>query len=229
MQETSLHASLKNLYSGQDGRQEVPVDGYLIDVVSGDLLIEIQTRNFTALKPKLTELLSHHQVHLVHPIAQEKWITRLPLKGEKPINRRKSPKRGRVEHLFLELVRIPHLVAHPNLTLEILLIREEEIRRNDGRGSWRRRGWSITDRCLVEVVERQTFVSPDDFRVFIPEALPQPFTASELASALGIPGYLARKMVYCLRAMNLIEDNGKRGRANLYVSAPAASDHIRSI
>jgi hypothetical protein len=80
-----------------------------------------------------------------------------------PPVRRKSPRRGKLEDLFLELVRIPHLINHPNLTLEVLLIREEEIRHADGKGSWRRRGVSIIDHRLLEIIDnhsdRQT-ISP---------------------------------------------------------------------
>lgn len=53
----------------------------------------------------------------VHPIAQEKWVVRLGREGVTPVNRRESPKRGRVDQLFLDLVSFPELVAHPNFTL----------------------------------------------------------------------------------------------------------------
>lgn len=220
MQESSLHAALKDFYTrGEQDAQEVPVDGYLVDVVSGELLIEIQTGNFSALKEKLPVLLAHHPVLLVHPIAQEKWIVHLAREGTTPLKRRKSPRRGRVEHLFLELVRIPHLVAHPNFSLEVLLTREEEIQRADGKGSWRRKGRSISDRRLLEVVQRVRFDAPQDFIPFLPASLPQEFTSRELGQTLGIPSYLAQKTIYCLRAMRVIHRVGKQRRAFLYSRA----------
>ena len=74
LKETSLHAALKD-WAGKPGdRFEFPIDGYLIDIVRDDLLIEIQTRNFSMIKAKLERLLENHKVHLIHPIAQEKWI-----------------------------------------------------------------------------------------------------------------------------------------------------------
>lgn len=218
MQETSLHAALKDWYTQAGDSQEVPVDGFLVDVVSGDLLIEIQTRNFTALKTKLALLLARHQVRLVHPIAVEKWIVRLPAESDLPLDRRKSPRRGRLEDVFFELVRIPHLITHPNLSLEVLLTREEEIRRNDGRGSWRRKGWSISDRRLINVVERYLLVDPDDFHTFLPVSLPQPFTSRDLADSRSISIQLAMKAIYCMRAIGIIQVTGNRGRARLYSS-----------
>src|SRR5919106_3118329 len=76
--EKPLHASLKQWYARPGDRFEVPVDGFVIDIVRDDLLIEIQTRNFASIKSKLTKLVCCHKVRLVYPIVQEKWIVRLP-------------------------------------------------------------------------------------------------------------------------------------------------------
>ncbi len=92
---------------------EVPVDGYIIDIVRGDLLVEIQTRSFSSLKKKLAVLTDSHPVRLVHPIAQEKWIVKLAGDWAKPMSRRKSPKRGHVEDIFAELVSFPRLAGQP--------------------------------------------------------------------------------------------------------------------
>lgn len=216
MQESSLHTSLKDWYTRPGDGQEVYIDGYLIDVARADVLIEIQTRNFTALKAKLTDLLQRHHIRLVHPIALQKWILYLPPKGNEPRSRRKSPRRGRLEHIFLELIRLPHLAAHPNFNLEVLLIHEEETRRDDGKGSWRRRGQSIVDRRLVEIVESHLFSCSQDYGRLLPSDLHQPFTNQELARALSISINLATKMTYCLRIMEVLEFVGKRGRAFLY-------------
>ena len=195
---------------------EVPVDGYQIDIVRGDQLIEIQTRNFSALKRKLSILLERHPVRLVYPIARERWILRQEAAGGMIIGRRRSPRRGRLEHLFVELVRLPQLIKDPNFSLEILFTREEELRVNDGKGSWRRKGWSIADRRLVEVVERVVLETPSDFQVFLDPYGPPDFTARDLAKVRGIPAYMARKMVYCLREMGVIEITGRKGKAFLY-------------
>ena len=214
--ETSLHADLKYWYQQPGDLLEVPLEGYIIDLVRDDLLVEFQTRHFGALRTKLQRLLAQHPVRLVHPIAQEKWIVRHTDSSQTPVSVRRSPRRGRYEFLFLELVRIPHLVAHPNFTLEILLTREQELLRDDGRGSWRRKGWSITDRHLIEVIDRQVFSTPLAYLALLPEGLSQPFTNRDLAAGLHIPTYLAAKMSYCLSKMGVIFTAGKRSRQNLY-------------
>lgn len=215
--EKSLHAALKIWYAQSDDQFEVLLEGSFIDVVRGDLLIEIQTRNFTAIKPKLEKLLINHQVRLVHPISVERWIVKT--EDSRQLSRRKSPKKGSVFHIFAELVRIPRLIAHPNFSVEVLLIRDEEIQQNDGQGSWRRNGWSITDRRLLEVKERILFSSTADFCTLLPESLPEAFTTQELADLLHQPRALAQKMAYCLRAMGVLEVAAKRGNAFVYVRA----------
>ena len=220
LQENSLHASLKSWYAQPGDQQEIKVDGYVIDLVRGDLLVEIQTANFSAIKRKLGKLLDNHLVRLVYPIAVEKWILRVSGDGITPLGRRKSPKRGQVIDLFQELVRIPKLVQHPNFALEVILIREEVVWREDGRGSWRRKGRSIADRRLIEVISRTAFTTPDDLRVLIPGGLPPIFTVRDLAKASAQPRYKAGKMAYCLREMGIFEPVGKRGRALAYRVKP---------
>jgi hypothetical protein len=114
LNEKELHASLKKWYARPGDRLEVPVDGFVIDIVRDDLLIEIQTRNFASIKSKLNNLARCHRVRLIYPIVQEKWIVRSPTRSGKGAIRRKSPKKGRMEDLFWELVSIPQLLLNPN-------------------------------------------------------------------------------------------------------------------
>ena len=103
LNEKPLHASLKEWYAQPGDRFEVAVEGFVIDIVRDALLLEIQTRNFAAIRSKLTSLARSHQIRLIYPIAQEKWIVKLDEDGTSVVNRRKSPKRGRVVDLFWEM------------------------------------------------------------------------------------------------------------------------------
>jgi hypothetical protein len=216
MREKSLHAKVKQWYAQPGDSVEVPVDGFVIDIVRKEWLIEIQTRNFGQMKRKLLTLIEEHPVRLVYPIASEKWIVRVKADGHTQLSRRKSPKRGRLEHLFDELVSFPELVVHPNFELEVLFVRLEQILCDDGKGSWRRKRWSIYDYRLLGVVERARLTSPADFVPLLTDALPRPFTNQELATTLKLTRRLAQKMTYCLRRMGIISVVGKKGRAFLY-------------
>lgn len=216
MRERSLHAATKRWYTRPGDQMEVRVDKYVVDIVRGDLLIEIQTRNFSALRAKLRRLIKDNEVRLVHPIPQRKWIVRVDAGGETVLSRRRSPKRGRVEDVFSELVYIPRLLKNPNFSLEVLLVHSEDVWIDDGMGSWRRRHWSIHDRRLMDVVERVLFETPEDFIGLLPSTLPEEFTTKDLSEALELRPNVAQRMAYCLRHMGSIEVVGKRGRALLY-------------
>ena len=216
LNEKPLHASLKEWYARPGDRFEVAVDGYVIDIVRHDLLLEIQTGGFASIKSKLLDLVDVHRVRLIYPIALEKWILKLAKDDRGNHIRRKSPRRGRVEDLFREMVSFPQLLATANFSLEVLMIREEEVRRHEEKRNWRRRGWTTDERRLVEVVERHLFERASDWRALLPEYLGELFTSGDLAEVLGIRKPLAQKMTYCLRKAGVIELTGRRGRANNY-------------
>ena len=217
LRERPLHAALKAWYAGDGDLIEVPVDGFVIDIVRDDLLIEIQTRSFSSIKRKLTTLLETHPVRLVHPIAVEKWIVK-PATKQGPATRRKSPRKGSPHDLFAELVSFPDLVAHPNLTLDVVLIRAEEEWRHDGTRGWRRKGWVVEERRLLEVVAVTSIDTPADLVEFLPPDMPKEFTTADLAAAMGSTRRLAQQTAYCLRHCGVLEVVDKRGNAIVYTT-----------
>ena len=67
MKESSLHRDLKELYQRRTGGEtEVLVDGYIVDLKCDDMIVEIQTGNFSRLHKKLMLLLVEHQVRVVY-------------------------------------------------------------------------------------------------------------------------------------------------------------------
>lgn len=214
--EKPLHAALKRWYADPEDQFEQPVGRYVIDIVQPHQLVEIQTRSFASMKGKLVELLETHPVRLVHPIAQERWLVKLAADGVTPQTRRKSPKRGTLFDLFAELVSFPSLINHPNFSLEVLLIREEEVRRQEAGRAWRRGGWVTDERRLLEVVEWHVFHNANDLVALLPTTMVEPFTSAELAQTLGLQRRLAQQMIYCLRQVDGLVELPKRGRARQY-------------
>ncbi|MCK6578392.1 MAG: hypothetical protein L6Q98_09840 [Anaerolineae bacterium] len=220
--EKSLHAALKQHYAQPGDLLESRLHGYFIDILrpplsagKPPLCIEIQTRHLAAMKPKLAVLLDQHPVRVVHPIAQERHIIRIDRDGVIQ-NRRKSPKRGAIYHIFPELVSLVPLLVHPNLSIEIAFIHDEEVWIDDGQGSWRRKRWSIHDRHLLAVTGTHLLAVRADYAALIPSNLPTEFDTGELARAIRQQRTLAQKMAYCLRELGLIQVVGKRGRGLLY-------------
>ncbi len=216
LNEKPLHALLKDWYAEPGDQLEAPVDGYVVDIVRDGTLIEIQTRNFFAMKRKLLRLTAEHKLRLVHPIPVDKWIVSLPKDEDSKLRRRKSPKRGQPAHIFAELTSIPLLINSANFSLEILLIQEEEVRYYDGKRAWRRKGWVVQERRLLDVVERRLFETSADLGQLIPDTLDDGFDTSDLAESLRIRRRLAQQMAYCLRECGAIQQVGKHGNAILY-------------
>jgi len=222
LNEKSLHAALKAWCLQPGDQTEVPVEGYIVDIVRGDLLIEVQTRNFSAIKAKLLALTAQCPVRLLFPIALQKWIVKLPASGEGKRCRRKSPKRGTLFHMFEELVSFPELLINPNFSLHIVSIQEEEVRCYDGRRGRRRKGWITHERRLLQVMEEHFFENPEDMEFLIPANLSDTFTTADLANTLNTSRRVAQKMAYCLDRMNLFTRIGKRGNAIVYSRTKSA-------
>ena len=216
LNEKTLHADLKWLYSESRDQLEKRVGNYVIDIVRDDLLIEIQTSNFANIRKKLENLIQDNKVRLIHPIVRDKWISNIDNQLNTVGRRRLSPKHCSYIDIFEELIRIPHIISHPNFTVELLLVQIEEIREKNNQRSWRRKGWSIFDKKLVRIVERKQFENPNDFLCFIPKSLEPPFTNLELARSLKKPIRLVRKISYCLRKMGMLKVVGKKGNAYLF-------------
>ncbi len=218
LNEKPLHAALKQWCATPTSQYEVPMDGFVIDVVRDGVLVEIQTKSFNSIKRKLLTLTASRKVILVHPIAKEKWIVKQTTKKKKTEvrERRRSPKKGRFEDVFLELVSIPKLFESPNFALQLVLIREEEIRVHNPKRGWRRKGWVTHERRLIEIVDQRFFQSVQDMAGLLPDGLPEEFTTADVAAGLGRPIWLAQKMAYCLREMGALERIGKRGNAIVY-------------
>jgi hypothetical protein len=216
LNEKPLHAGLKQFYARPGDRTEVPLDGWVIDILRDDGLIEIQTRKLGAIRRKLLDLCERYPVRLVYPVAYEKWIVRLAQDGATVVGRRKSPVQGAPELVFDELVSISRLLLHPNFSLEVVMIQEEEVRHPDSTVNWRRRGWAVSERRLLQVVAQHVYETPADLAQMIPTTLPEPFTARQLALALGRPLRLGQRMAYCLREIEVLEITGTYRRSYLY-------------
>ena len=215
LNEKPLHAALKAWYHIDGDQTEVPLEGFVIDLVRDGLLIEIQTRGFASMRRKLDRLLDSHALRVVYPVAAEKWIVKLDESGSEA-SRRRSPKRGIRADVCAELVSFPSLLSHPNFTIEVALTEEEEIRRPDAKKGWRRGGYVIEERRLVNVRDTAVFDSPESLLDLLPEGLPDPFTTADLAAGLGRSRHLAQEVAYCLRVSGAVRTVGRDKRGILY-------------
>jgi hypothetical protein len=215
MREGPLHAAIKAVLAEPGDRVEVPVGRFVIDLVRADgELVEVQTGGFAGLRGKLDALLDEYRMRIVHPVAAERRIVRVDEHGE-VISARLSPRRATGADVFDKLVAFPSLLSHPNLTLEILLAREDHIRAAAPIPS-RRRTRDPGQRRLVDVLDRIEVKRPSDVLALLPGLPAEPFSTRELAALIGCGRLLAQRTAYCLRVVGLIEPAGKRGPTPLH-------------
>ena len=218
--ESSLHRSLKFHYSGSGGDTETLAGPYVCDGrTSEGELIEVQTGSFGPLKEKVKSLTLKNKVRIIHPIIVQKHIELFDTEG-RLLHRRKSPRKGSTWDLFSVLIYAPELPRLKKLTIELAEIDVIEKRIDDGKGSWRRRGVRIADRFLGAWHGSVILKGPRDYYRFIPFKKAELFTARDLGEQAGINLALARKALYVLTKMGLVERAGKRGRSFVYERVP---------
>ena len=228
LREGALHAQLKEWYRQPSDEVEKRLAGYVVDIVRGELLIEIQTGGFAPLRRKLEALTREHPVRVVAPVARERRIVRLSSEGE-ILSARRSPRHGTILDVFSRLVSIPTLLCRPSFELEILLTEEDELRTHQPGRAFRRRGWIVAGRSLSGVAGSVRIVRPEDAAALLPSRLPESFDTAELAEAAAISRRLAQQMTYCLRAMGMLEIVGNRGRAHLYRRSEIPARRLRVV
>jgi hypothetical protein len=223
LREGPLHSAVKAMLAAPGDRLEVPVGRFVIDVVRADgELVEVQTGGFGPLGAKLDALLDQHRVRIVHPVAAERRIVRVDEHGEVVLIRRSS-KRGTVVEVFDKLVAFPSLLTHPNLTVEVLLLREDHIRAARP-VTVRRRTRDPGERRFRDVLGRIELRDADDVVRALPPLPAEPFSTRELASLLGCSLLLAQRTAYCMRGVKVIEAAGRRGRAPLHRRIPSVAE-----
>ncbi|MBS7262944.1 MAG: hypothetical protein KIG36_04995 [Eubacteriales bacterium] len=202
--EHTLHAVLKRYFEPHPDNTERPVGPYVADIVNENGVIEIQTGSYGRLADKLKAFLPLVRVTVVYPLTHKKTIVR---NGK----RRLSPVTGSFYDAFYELYRIRDFLSDPGLTLRLMLIDMEE-RRVDAPN---RSGHVRTDRIPLALYDERVLASPHDYLSFVPETLPDSFTASDFAAAARCRRHVW-SVLKVLETVGAVERCGTRGRAILY-------------
>lgn len=232
LNESSLHKTLKTLYSQNEGcRTEVESDGYIYDIADkkGNIT-EIQTRNLAKLLPKIQDTIAlKHKIRIVYPLVTKKYIELYSSDGNR-ISRRKSPVNGSIYNLFDELTGIYPVLLEKKFSLEVLEITmcerrirtEEPVQSKNGRRRFPK-NWLKTNKQLEEITCTKTFKKAEDYLSLIPKTCSEEFSAKELSSALKADKTLpvsasrqAHLMLWVLKRMEIIEELYIKNRSRYY-------------
>ncbi len=225
--EKSLHAVLKWYYEPDGSRHEIPVGDYVADIVGEDGVIEIQTRNFSRLKPKLAGLLALCRVTVVHPVIVSKRVISIEGATGEVTSARKSPRHGSLYTEMRELYTLRSLLTSDNLTLRFPMLTADEYRTFGVKTSRRkkqrtRRGEYVSDIIPTDIIDEIVLGKPSDYSAFIPEGLPGEFCAAEFALAAKTDPSNARMAIRLLVTMGLAHPVGKKGNRIIYALTPQA-------
>lgn len=210
--EKPLHMALKCYCEPDTARHEVRVGRYVADAFDGERITEIQTRNFAAIRPKLTALLEHYPVTLVCPVVRRCTICRMDGATGEIVTRRLSPKIGSPASAFGELIRIRPLLTHPRLRVRVILVDAVEMRPQAPAGE-RVKGDRVPSALMADI----PVDAPAEYLRLLPAGLPEGFTTRDLAAAQpGLRLQGAQAALNVLRAVGAVELCGTRGRLRLY-------------
>ena len=151
LSEKTVHAVLKNYYAPDETQHEIPVEGCVADIFNGKEIIEIQTRSFDRMRPKLERFLPLYPVTIVYPIPYCKHVFWIDEETGEISGGRKSPLKGSPYLAFKELYRIKAYLQDPNLTIRLTFLNMEEYKLLNGWSRDKKRGSSRYDRIPVSI------------------------------------------------------------------------------
>lgn len=214
--EKTLHAVLKRYFESREEYQEIRLGGYVADISNEDGVIEIQTRNFNALRKKLKVFLESGKVMIVYPIPYIKWLRWIQEQTGETTDRRKSPKKGAPYQAFYELYKIKEFLLHPNLSICIVLLNVEEYRLLNGWSEDKKRGSTRYDRIPLEIVDEIYIQNVKGYDIMLPDTLDKNFTSKDYKKCTKLTISQAQTALHVLHYVGAIKRVGKQGRAYVY-------------
>jgi len=216
LQEKTIHAVLKHYYAPDRADQEQKVEGFVADILQGNDIIEIQTRNFSVLRRKLEAFLPKHPVKIVYPVCHKKWLRWINMENGEISAPRKSPKTGNAHAVFPELYKIKMYLEDPNLSVCVILLDVEEYRLLNGWSNDRKRGSERNDGIPIALYDEILLKHRADYAGLIPEDIKQPFTTADYRKAAGVSARNAGIELNILHHIGAVSKVGKKGNFILY-------------
>lgn len=121
----------------------------MADIFNGKEIIEIQTRSFDRMRPKLERFLPLYPVTIVYPIPYCKHVFWIDEETGEISGGRKSPLKGSPYLAFKELYRIKAYLQDPNLTIRLTFLNMEEYKLLNG--------WSRDKNVALSVMTESLF------------------------------------------------------------------------
>lgn len=211
--EKLVHKTLKHYFEPRTEYHEVSFLDSVADIKNGGGIIEIQTRAFERLLPKLRRFLSEQPVNLVYPIVRKRRIFRLDKTSGEISAPRKSPREGKASDALFELSKIREYLSNPRLTVTLFFLDADEYR---AKGE-KRRGKSLKIDCIpTEPIDILTIRGVGALSALIPDTLGMEFTSAQFSRSARLKGRRASYSLSLLYKLGLLSRR-REGRSYLYM------------
>lgn len=210
--EKSTHRALKYYFLPNENCHEQKVGSFVVDGLSEEGILEIQSRNLYTLLPKLEAFLEKYPVTVVYPVvvqAQILWLD--PVTGE-AVSWGKRSRRCGVNGVLPQLYGLRKLLTHPHLRIAAVTLTQRQLRKLDGRGKEKKIHATKLDNIPLSAGEILWLDTRKDYAQLLPAALPEEFSAQTLAKAMNISTKDAPALTGVYRALGLLEGETRGNR-----------------
>ncbi len=229
LSEKRMHAILKNYICADVSCHEIRLKdvlpnvqqdkkkgvGYVADVLRGSNIWEIQTGSMYPMRDKIAWYMKNtpYVVTVIVPVPYRKHINWIDPATGTVQKRSARPHVTKPTAVADELYWLREHLQNPRLRFELLLLEVEEYRLLDGYGKDKKARASRYEKIPTALCGTVILEKTEDFRMFLPESLPEQFTAAQYAKASGIRGRASYHALHMLVGAGLLAEGEKIGRA----------------
>lgn len=213
--EKTLHHTLKLYYGGLHST-EANVGRFIADVVREDGIYEVQSKAFYRMTAKLESFLSVSPVTVVYPVTVSKNIIWADIETGEIVSTSRSPKKGSVYSILPELYSLRQFLKNDNLSFICAMVDCDEYRYADGYGKDKKKRATKVDIIPSELKEEIFIRSVEDYKIFLPENLPETFTSADYAKATKLRKSDSGKALLVLTEVGAVNRVGMKGKSILY-------------
>ena len=230
--EKQMHAIIKKFICDDETKHEIKIQdshGYVgsenetkrrkfvADILDGNTIYEIQTGSFRPLADKIKWILDNttYNIVLVHPIPEVLYISYINPDGS-ITPRKKSPAAKKISSLLCELYYLKDILPSDRVKIVGLMIEADSYKKLQVSKNKRRVKTRKYELIPASLRSAFIFATPEDYKMFLPDALPEEFTTAMFSKATKIRGIDAYSCAKVLSSLGLIEESGMIGRAKAY-------------
>ncbi|MCL2108787.1 MAG: HAD family hydrolase [Oscillospiraceae bacterium] len=214
LNEKPIHAALKRYFSSDTDR-EAKIGGFYADSAGENGIYEIQTSNWGKLNKKLDAFLDASHVTVVYPFEQRVHNIAIHEQTGELLKRPVTRNNRDLSGFFLELYRIKGFLTNPNLAVCLVGLEIEKIRFEDPANPRKRYQKRKQDKKPLALLTEIHLNCAEDYRIFLPDNLPETFTKKQFQAALKTATYRAEAsvMLQILEYMSIVHKHGKTGKS----------------